>query len=382
MTKNKSTYSCTSCGSVSSKWMGQCPECLEWGTVIEESVSASKIDQPSTCILHNVNWNRILFDEAHHMRNKNSRFWGARKLISPIKWLISGTPIQNRRRDFFNLCSIIGLPASYSKNPDNMRELLNLYVLRRSKNQIGIKLPTILIDYNNVLWATEEERILSEDIHNAISFSQSIERLKLLIKARQICILPTMIKNSIQTLIDDSIIQENTDIHTILSRSSKLDAVIETLLSRKLNGNGKLIFCHFKEEIDTIAHRLKYHGITSIATFDGRTSLYKRSIILKEPVEFLILQIQTGCEGLNLQDNFNEVYFISPNWNPTVEEQAIARCHRIGQIKPVHVFRFQMTTYQRFDPKTDNLLVNHPSLDQYIHSIQNSKREICREIIQ
>ena len=48
MTKNKSTYSCTSCGSVSSKWMGQCPECLEWGTVIEESVSASKIIVPKT----------------------------------------------------------------------------------------------------------------------------------------------------------------------------------------------------------------------------------------------------------------------------------------------------------------------------------------------
>ena len=48
MIKNKSTYSCTSCGSVSSKWMGQCLECLEWGTVTEESVSASKIMVPKT----------------------------------------------------------------------------------------------------------------------------------------------------------------------------------------------------------------------------------------------------------------------------------------------------------------------------------------------
>lgn len=48
MSKNKSAYSCTGCGSVSSKWMGQCPECLEWGTIIEEAVSASKIMIPKT----------------------------------------------------------------------------------------------------------------------------------------------------------------------------------------------------------------------------------------------------------------------------------------------------------------------------------------------
>jgi DNA repair protein RadA/Sms len=48
MTKNKSTYSCTSCGSVSSKWMGQCLECLEWGTITEEAASASKIMVPKT----------------------------------------------------------------------------------------------------------------------------------------------------------------------------------------------------------------------------------------------------------------------------------------------------------------------------------------------
>ena len=48
MTKNKSTYSCTSCGSVSGKWMGQCLECLEWGTITEEAASASKIMVPKT----------------------------------------------------------------------------------------------------------------------------------------------------------------------------------------------------------------------------------------------------------------------------------------------------------------------------------------------
>ena len=55
------------------------------------------------------------------------------------------------------------------------------------------------------------------------------------------------------------------------------------------------------------------------------------------------MQIQTGCEGLNLQDNFSEIYFTSPHWNPCVEDQAIARCHRIGQKKTVYVFKFEMS---------------------------------------
>ena len=41
-------------------------------------------------------------------------------------------------------------------------------------------------------------------------------------------------------------------------------------------------------------------------------------------IDVLILQIQTGCEGLNLQ-HFNEIYFVSPHWNPAIEDQAIAR---------------------------------------------------------
>lgn len=347
------------------------------------SLSASKAKEPIIDnMLHMVKWNRVIFDEAHHLRNKNARYWGAKVLASPIKWLISGTPVQNKRRDFYNLCSIIGLPTSYYTDPDNLNELLDAYVLRRTKSQVGVKLPDIKIGCNTVQWATESERILSENIHAAILIADSVERLKLIIKARQTCILPALLKNSLTNLVHDNIISNSESHVDALTSSSKLDAVLDTILSRRENGNGKLIFCHFREEIDTIVSRLKSVGITSVATFDGRTSINKRTNTLREKVEFLVLQIQTGCEGLNLQKDFSEVYFVSPNWNPAVEEQAIARCHRIGQVKPVHVFRFQMTTYQKLEP-----LIEHgesttlPSLDQYIQNVQTVKREIIEDII-
>ena len=132
---------------------------------------------------------------------------------------------------------------------------------------------------------------------------------------------------------------------------------------------------YFGEEIDEIASKLRLAGITKVATFDGRTSYAKRSQILNDNNDVLILQIQTGCEGLNLQDNYNEIYFVSPHWNPAVEQQAIARCHRIGQTKPVYVKRFQMSS---FVTENDNPT---KTIDKYVKDVQEGKRIVASEII-
>lgn len=126
--------------------------------------------------------------------------------------------------------------------------------------------------------------------------------------------------------------------------SSKISKVVRTILSRKDNGKRKIVFCHFRGEIDYIQSRLVTAFPSLVVRYlDGRTSESERRIILAPDaaINVLILQIQTCCEGLNLQQ-FSEVYFVSPDWNPAVEDQAIARCHRFGQTEPVSVFRFVM----------------------------------------
>jgi hypothetical protein len=92
--------------------------------------------------------------------------------------------------------------------------------------------------------------------------------------------------------------------------------------------------------------------------------------------EALVLQIQTGCEGLNLQENYSEIYFISPHWNPAIEDQAVARCHRIGQQKIVYVERFQM---EAFD-KPDDQEVDTINIEKYVHLTQNGKRIVANEL--
>jgi SNF2 family DNA or RNA helicase len=150
-----------------------------------------------------------------------------------------------------------------------------------------------------------------------------------------------------------------------------MDAVIEKLIERKDNKNGKIIFCHYTGEIDMLKEALVTAEI-KVNVLDGRISQAKRNALLAESPEnvVFIIQIQTGCEGLNLQ-NCNEIYFVSPHWNPAVEDQAVARCHRLGQIKPVYVFRFIMKPTFDIDGNT---------LDQYCVKTQMKKRKYMDSI--
>jgi SNF2 family DNA or RNA helicase len=168
----------------------------------------------------------------------------------------------------------------------------------------------------------------------------------------------------------------NHELLEALNYTSKLDAVVDLMLQRKDNGKGKIVFCHFHKEIDIISERLLKGGMAKVVRYDGRNSGGKNLQTLSQPADALVFQIQTGCEGLNLQHHFSEIYFVSPHWNPFVEEQAIARCHRIGQKESVHIFKFEMSGFNKNNDNIDTL-----SLEKYINMIQDNKRTISDKIL-
>jgi SNF2 family DNA or RNA helicase len=327
-------------------------------------------------LLKSIKWDRVIYDEAHHLRTPKSKIYKAAICLNAeIKWLITGTPIQNRKSDFYSLCAVMGIPKSYYINEDNLMNLVRAFIKKRTKKEVGIKLPELQTTTISVQWNNEKEFHLAEEIHSKLNFTQvsSSSRseqllsfatkmsettiLPLLIKARQMCILPSLVK---------------THVKYQSQASSKMDVVIETIINRKDNGRAKLIFCHFRGEIDAIKENLQKANMT-ILTFDGRSTEKQRAYALSKDnkCDVLILQIQTGCEGLNLQQ-FSEVYFVSPHWNPAIEDQAVARCHRIGQENNINVFRFEMCGFDE-ENKTK-------SLDKYAFSVQETKRGVMSMI--
>lgn len=346
------------------------------------------------CLLHRIKWNRIIFDEAHHLRNiKTERWVSAKMLVTEIRWLVSGTPVQNNIKDLYNLLNFLGFPgSSYKRKMDNIKNILQNYLLKRTKKQVGINIPDVNIIDKYVDWKNINEKKMSEELHAWFSFSmvssskfgvlgRSVDCvLSALIKAKQSCLFPKMLEKNVIPIISKN--KETCSWYgDAVKSSSKIDYIVDLINSRKDNGNGKILFCNFKTEIDEFYKRLTDLQM-SVVIFDGRVSFNKRMELLKSKCNVLIMQIQTGCEGLNLQENYSEIYFTSYHWNPYVEEQAIARCHRIGQKKEVFVFRFIMTSVINDsdldnDSDCDSPSVNVPlTIENYVSMKQDTKKSV------
>ena len=138
----------------------------------------------------------------------------------------------------------------------------------------------------------------------------------------------------------------------------------ETINAENEKGNPTLVFSYYVEEMNVLKSTLEDEYKMDVEMLNGKTTPKQRLIIPKLTPDVLIVQIQSCCEGLNLQQ-FCSVVFTSPHWNPAVEDQAIARAHRLGQKKPVKVYRFIC----------DGLGDGAISLDRHCMNIQDVKRE-------
>ena len=336
-----------------------------YGTVLADARRDKKLQQ--------INWGRVICDEAHHLKNRRTKVAKAvGNLSTKIMWLISGTPIQNHINELYSLFDILKIPKSVYADIDNLKDIMSKIVLKRTKKSVGIELPSLHVNRINTKWGNIHEQKLTEDIHDKLGFSLLKQkpipinmRLSMMLFARMLCIYPKLASTHLHKI--KTLGHLTGDNFEGINHSSKMDSVVNTIVSRKDNGNRKIIFTNFNGEIDHLKNALTSNGL-SVEYIDGRvTSKRRRQEILKQYIDVLILQIKTGNEGLNLQQ-YNEIYFVTPDWNPQVEEQAIARCHRLGQAKEVHVFRFVMECFDAED-RTVNI-------EMYSESVQKDKREI------
>ncbi len=405
----------------------------------DKKATAKYTPRTSPCILHTIDWNRIICDEAHKVRHiRTSRFIGVHQLTkksptAPV-WLMTGTPVQNSLKDFKTLCKLIGLPESVYNDMTVFAKVVNEFFLRRTKVGLKIEMPSVTIHPTIVVpWKSEEEKELARNLHEVLAFTRvmkvdknqdrvdeetsprkqedmtsslpisssqvrkitaSFNKLEdggcvfpHLIRSRQVCLCPSLLKESVERMIDDKILDtgdEDDDTKKmleVLDNTSKIDQIVDHVTDRAANfKTNTIVFAHFRGEIDTLRQRFRDQKL-SVAVLDGRTDPKKRAAILSQKVIFdvLIIQIQSGSEGLNLQ-GYNDVVFTSPHWNPAIDDQAIARAWRMGQKREVNVFNFAMesfTTPEDVEGDDDSAAI---TLDTYCQDVQSGKRDICKKI--
>jgi len=386
-------------------------------SVIVTTYGMISTGRKQACPLWSIPFHRLIMDEAHHVRNTGTRaFCGAMKIKADIKWLVTGTPIQNNNTDLLALCTVLGLKNAFMANRANIKEIIKTHLLRRTKKSVGIKLPELEEELITVPWASPEEEKLAKEIHSKASFSgvsaENVDAiihiltnhpLPMLTRARQTCVFPHLLHKAVHKMQLQGRLPPDINLGRIKT-CSKATAIVKHINKRKFNGRRKIIFCHYRGEIDLLCGLLKNQGI-SVGNIDGRVSKRQRKNFLEYSVtkrqftsvckkwrenefvferlkgflgpDVLVVQIQTACEGLNLQ-HFQEVYFTSPHWNPAVEDQSIARAHRIGQDEKVNVFRFVMQDFKTCSCGESNCKKEaHITIDSYCRMVQEKKRELC-----
>ncbi|MGX9042732.1 DEAD/DEAH box helicase, partial [Pseudomonas aeruginosa] len=300
----------------------------------------------------------LILDEAQNIKNATTKAAvAARELAARHRLCLTGTPLENHLGELWSLFHFL-MPGwlgdarqfaqdyrtPIEKHGDEARlshlaARLRPFLLRRTKEQVASELPP-KSEFTQFVELSEAQRELYETVRLALDRKVREEIARRGLARSRIVILEALLKLR-QVCCDTRLLQRQEDgarSGRALS-SGKLAYLLDMLDELIAEGRRVLLFSQFTSMLALIEDALRQRGVDYVLltgeTRDRRAPV-QRFQSGKVPV--FLISLKAGGVGLNLTAADTVIHY-DPWWNPAVENQASDRAYRIGQDKPVFVYR-------------------------------------------
>jgi len=297
----------------------------------------------------------LILDEAQYIKNPSSKAaQAARELNARQRLCLSGTPLENHLGELWSLFHFL-LPgwlgdlksfnrdyrAPIEKRGSDVRlQHLNgrikPFLLRRTKEQVATELPpkTEIIHWVDL---NEAQRDVYETMRLAMDKKVRDEITRKGVARSQIIILEALLK--LRQVCCDLRLVNDASLPSRGSSSGKLDSLMEMLEELFAEGRRILLFSQFTSMLSLIELELKKRGV-AYALLTGQTRDRRTPVkdFQSGKLQIFLISLKAGGVGLNLTEADTVIHY-DPWWNPATENQATDRAYRIGQEKPVFVYK-------------------------------------------
>ncbi len=331
-------------------------------------------------LLRGYRFHYAILDESQAIKNPLAQVSKAARLLNAEHRLVmTGTPVENNTFELWSQFNFLnpGLLGSMdyfrkefaatieSREEESvetatlLRKLVFPFILRRTKDQVAPELPprTERMIYTDMEAAQRKLYNQTRDRYRGMLMglidTQGINdvRMKILeglLRLRQICIHPALVEP------------------TFKGESAKFEILLETMETLQAEKHKALIFSQFVQTLSLLRAHLDERHIP-YTYLDGQTRDRQKQVDIFQndmSIPFFLISLKAGGVGLNLTAA-DYVIHLDPWWNPAVEMQAADRVHRIGQDKPVFIYKF----------------IARDSVEEKILKLQERKKELVEQLI-
>ncbi len=331
-------------------------------------------------LLADKEWEIIVLDEAQAIKNMNTkRSRAAMSLKGKFRLITTGTPMENHLGELWNLFNFINpgllgsleqfnqrfaLPIEQENDAEarrHLRKTLKPYLLRRNKSQVLKELPPRTEILLQVEMSAQERNFYEAVRRQAITRLEEVAEQKASINHSSIQVLAELTRLRLAACNPRLVVPESN------IESAKLELfgrVIDDLLA---SGHQALVFSQFVKHLNLVRGYLDEKKIV-YRYLDGSTPKTKRqseiSAFQDGQANLFLISLKAGGLGLNLTAA-DYVLHLDPWWNPAIEDQASDRAHRIGQTRPVTVYR----------------LISQHTIEEKIVRLHQEKRNLADQIL-